>query len=348
VNSIIEIVRRNLRLNVLASLMVLCGVVTLIGLFSQVSNPSLSARAQQLQSPSACDAPVPNPLAVSTLRWYTRNQAARIPMPSPVGPMTFDGSNMYLLDSAGISKVRATDAATIATFTDFGTLEISSFWQMLFDGQNIWVLLTASDAGLIKLRASDGAFLGSGSNPAAHGGMAFDGQNIWVSARGSGLERYRALNFQSLGFLPGGDPVGLATDGHNVWVADASGVVVVRRIGDGAIVHSIPIGGEPWAIAYDGTNMWVTNLASSNVAKIRAHDFVVLGEFPTESQPMNIVFDGANIWTANFNSNSLTKIRACDGAHVGSFAAGGRPQSLAFDGINVWVGTLGNSFVAKM
>ena len=333
---------------ILLAMAVVSAILTFAVTLARIISPSISARAQQLQSPSTCSPPVPNPLAVSTLRWYTRNQAARIPMPSPVGPMTFDGSNMYLITSDGMTKVRATDAAVITTFTSFNSFEISSFSQLLFDGQNIWIVVTASDTGLIKIRASDGAFLGAGGAGVPHGGITFDGQNIWVSERGGPVIKYRSSDVQQVAMFPSPDPVGLASDGHNIWIADTSGAVIVRRSSDGAIIHSVPVPGEPWAIAYDGANMWVTNLSRSSVTKIRAHDFAVLGEFPTDSQPMNIVFDGANIWTANFNSHNLTEIRACDGAHVGSFAAGGAPSSLAFDGINIWVGTVGNSFAAKM
>ena len=53
-----------------------------------------------------------------------------------------------------------------------------------FDGANIWVTNCGSN-NVTKLRASDGAVLGTyavGTSPA---GIAFDGANIWVANSGS-------------------------------------------------------------------------------------------------------------------------------------------------------------------
>jgi hypothetical protein len=318
--------------------------------------PAGRVHAQNLQPPSACDAPVPNPLAVATLRWYSRNQIAQFPLPGGivgVDSMVFDGSNMYVLSqianqSAVVNKLRAGDGAIIATFTNFPTFEFASFGSMLFDGQNLWVQFMASDtAGLLKFRASDGTYLGQGGGNGAGGGMGgmtFDGQNIWLGIRGVGLQKIRA-NTQASTIFPGGDPLGLAFDGRNVWAADASGFVTVHRATDGALLHSIPLIGNPFAIAFDGVNMWVTNIGNNTVTKIRAHDYAELGTFPTPSGASNILFDGANLWVGG---GSVTLLRACDGTHVATFAAPGSGSTgpLAFDGINVWVGQ-GNG-VAKM
>lgn len=268
--------------------------------------------------------------------------------------MVFDGSNMFVLaysplsnssTSAVIFKVRASDGAILATFTNFPSLEFARFGSMLFDGQNLWVQFLASDAsGLLQFRASDGTFVGGAPFGDLGRGMTFDGQNIWVGTAGVGIGRFRANDpRQSAGF-PGGDPQGLAFDGHNVWVANLNGLVTVHRASDGALIHSIAMGGEPYAIAFDGANMWVTNVANNTVTKIRVHDFVELGTFPVQASPTSIVFDGANLWTTAIHG--VTLLRACDGAHVASYATAGGPGSLTFDGINVWV-ALGDR-IAKM
>ena len=312
----------------------------------RISPPGQPVHAQELQAPSACDAPVPNPLAVSALRWYSRNQTAVFPFPAFLS-MVFDGSNMFVLafsqqsnssTSAVIYKVRATDGAILATFTGFPSLEFARFGLMLFDGQNIWVQFLASDAsGLMQFRASDGTFVGFASAGDLGRGMTFDGQNIWTATAGFGISRFRANDPRQAAAFPGGDPNGLAFDGRNVWATNLTGSVTVHRASDGALVHSIPMDGEPYAIAFDGVNMWVTNVANNTVTKIRVHDFVELGTFPTQAGPNTIAFDGANLWVANGGSHSVTLLRACDGAQVGVFATGGPPLGLAFDGINVWV-----------
>jgi hypothetical protein len=340
------------KITLLLAALVSCSTAALVTWHAPLFQPAASVHAQDLQPPSACDAAVFNPLAVATLRWYSRNQIAQFPFPAI--SMTFDGSDMHVLSysslansssSAVIYKLRATDGALLATFTNFPTFEFAGFGLMLFDGQNLWVQFMASDtAGLLKFRASDGTYLGQGGGNGpggGMGGMTFDGQNIWLGIRGVGLQKIRA-NTQASTIFPGGDPVGLAFDGRNVWAADASGFVTVHRAADGVLLHSIPMTGEPWAIAFDGVNMWVTNIGNNTVTKIRAHDYAELGTFPTQSGPMGILFDGANMWIENSNSNSVTLLRACDGMHVGFFATGGVPGAFAFDGINVWVGVNGN------
>jgi len=310
--------------------------------------------AQNLQPPSACDAAVPNPLAVATLRWYSRNQVAQFSMPalSSLLSMAFDGSNMNVLafselanssTSAVIFKVRATDGALLATFTDFPSLEFSGFGRILFDGEDLFVQFIASDdSGVLKFRASDGTplgtfHMGTPGQSQPFGDMIFDGRDIWIVSVGAGVTRFRANNLQATGGFTGGDPQGLAFDGRNVWVTNLLGSVEVHRGSDGALVHSIPMPGEPYGLAFDGVNMWVTNATNNTVTKIRTHDFVELGTFPTESTPTNIVFDGANIWA--MTARSVTVLRACDGTRVGTFATAGTPR---FHGIR-WDQRVGRS-----
>lgn len=315
-----------------------------------------NVHAQNLQATSACEAPVPNPLAVSTLRWYSRNQVAHFPMPGGILSVVFDGSNMYVLTnspqsnsstSAVIEKIRATDGALLATFTDFPSLEFSGFGRMLFDGEDLFVQFTASDdSGVLKFRASDGSplgtfHMGTPGQSQPFGDMIFDGRDIWIVRVGVDVTRFRANNLQATGGIPGGDPQGLAFDGRSVWVTNLLGSVEVHRGSDGSLVHYFPMGGEPYAIAFDGANMWVTNVANNTLTKIRVHDFVELGTFPTQSGPNGILFDGANMWIENVGSHSVTLLRACDGTQVGVFATSGVPGPFAFDGINVWVAANG-------
>ena len=89
------------------------------------------------------------------------------------------------------------------------------------DGANIWVVNSA-DKTVDKLRASDGALLGTftvGGNPL---GVAFDGANIWVANHGSAnVTKLKATNGSTIGtFAVGSCPYYLAFDGAHIWVAD--------------------------------------------------------------------------------------------------------------------------------
>ena len=54
-------------------------------------------------------------------------------------------------------------------------------------------------------------------------GVAFDGANIWVTNYGSGnVTRLRASNGAVLGtFTVGTNPYGVAFDGANIWVTES-------------------------------------------------------------------------------------------------------------------------------
>jgi len=51
---------------------------------------------------------------------------------------------------------------------------------VVFDGANIWVANQSSN-NVTKLRASDGAVLGTFAAGAGARGIAFDGASIWVA-----------------------------------------------------------------------------------------------------------------------------------------------------------------------
>jgi DNA-binding beta-propeller fold protein YncE len=97
-----------------------------------------------------------------------------------------------------------------------------------FDGANMWVA-NSGQLSVTKLRASDGAFLGSFAecnncgNPLQ---IAFDGAQMWVTTSTGHLKRYRVSDGREVGnhFIPSGNLRGIAFDGANIWVAHSSGV----------------------------------------------------------------------------------------------------------------------------
>jgi len=115
-----------------------------------------------------------------------------------------------------------------------------------FDGANIWVS-NQFDNTVTKLRANDGANLGTfpvGLHPL---GLAFDGASIWVSnGDDDTITKLRASDGSLLGTFPAGHgPVQLAFDGANLGVFPLgtfpAGVAVVE------------------GVAFDGANIWVAS-----------------------------------------------------------------------------------------
>jgi hypothetical protein len=217
-----------------------------------------------------------------------------------------------------------------------------------FDGANIWVANSGSNS-VTKLRASDGANLGTFSVGGGPLGIAFDGANIWVTNRGSNsVTKLRASDGASLGtFGVEFSPFGVAFDGANIWVTNGERVTKLRA-SDGANLGSFFLGGNTFGLAFDGANIWAVAAGNfSYVSKLRASDGANLGNFPV-SAAGGISFDGANIWVINGNSNTVSKLRASDGANLGSFAAGTSPVGIAFDGANIWVTNGGSNSVTKL
>jgi len=254
--------------------------------------------------------------------------------------------------------------------------------EVVFDGANLWVTYFGGDlAGYVaKIRASDGANLGSfpvGQQPS---GMAYDGANIWVAAKNEDkVIKLRASDGQVLGtFLVGHGPFQLAFDGANIWVAqDGSNDVTKLRASDGAnlgtfpgcggrilfaeahiwltgcslmklrpsdgaVVGSFGTGGGPGA--FDGANIWVADTQSSTLKKYRVSDGMLLAAIPVGESPRGIGFDGANIWVTGFHVPYVSKFRASDGALLGRFSTIGRSGiGVAFDGANIWVVLYGDS-----
>ena len=217
---------------------------------------------------------------------------------------------------------------------------------LAFDGANIWVA-NFNGNSVTKLRASDGAVLGTfavGSGPIS---LAFDGANIWVTNfTGNNVSKLRASDGMLLGtFTVGTHPGGVAFDGANIWVTNlTSNSVTKLRASDGASLGTFAVD-HPSAVAFDGTNIWVTNNGnSSKVSKLRASDGALLGSFTVGSAPLGLAFDGANIWVTSDLSNSVTKLRVSDGALLGTFTVGTGATGVAFDGASIWVANgIGNT-----
>ncbi len=98
---------------------------------------------------------------------------------------------------------------------------------VVFDGENIWMCTNAPGPDqVVKLRASDGANLGT-----------FD-----------------------VGF----GAMGMAFDGANAWVANSySNTVSKLRARDGKLLGTFNVGKMPWFLAFDGRNIWVTNVGEA-------------------------------------------------------------------------------------
>ena len=108
-----------------------------------------------------------------------------------------------------------------------------------FDGQNIWVASNAQNS-VSKIRANDGAVLGTfkvGNQP---GSIAFDGANMWVTAIGnSTISKVRCSDGKVLGTYFVNTPFGVVFDGTNIWVSLLGSYLVKLRTSDGEVLQSV-------------------------------------------------------------------------------------------------------------
>jgi hypothetical protein len=258
--------------------------------------PSRAQEASSDNTPPTKNWAAGNPLRIAQLRWYQANLV----------------QNSFVV----------------------GKTQNSFPYGLAFDGANIW---TANTEGTVtKLRASDGANLGTFTLGGAPIGIAFDGANMWVTnwSTGGSITKLRASDGKILGTFPlGSYPGWMAFDGENIWVVNGTAVSKLRA-SDGKNLGTFNIPGGGFAVAFDGTYIWVTS--GHNVVTRFRQDGSDAGQSPVGRTPCGIAFDGANIWVANNADGTITKLRASDGKTLGTFGdISGSPYGIAFDGANI-------------
>jgi PQQ-like domain len=226
--------------------------------------------------------------------------------------------------------------ANLTTSFKVGKTENSNPYGIAFDGSSIWTA-NNGDGTVSKLRASDGAPLGTFAVGGSPNFVVFDGANVWVTVSPNTVSKVRASDGKILGsFTVGGAPWWPAFDGENIWVPNLhDGTLSKLRASDGKTLGTFTVPGAI-AAAFDGENVWVTGYGSGKVTKLRAKDGKIVGTYSVGHNPIGVAFDGANIWVANNSDNTVTKLRASDGNDLGSFPTVGA-YGVAFDGISVWV-----------
>jgi hypothetical protein len=215
-----------------------------------------------------------------------------------------------------------------------------------FDGASMWVV-NRGDNSVSKLRASDGANLGTFSVGDTPEGIAFDGANIWVAnSYVNTVSKLRASDGKSLGIFPVGKaPRFLAFDGEAIWVTNSQDHSLTKlRARDGQNLGTFADNGGPWGIAFDGARVWVTN-ANATVTRFNL-DGSQAGTYQVTKTPYAIGFDGTDIFVVS-NGGTVTKLRASDGKLMGTFSGGNADGSgIAFDGQNLWLS--GGPYIVEM
>ncbi len=186
--------------------------------------------------------------------------------------IAFDGTSIWITDTFNNSVVRKniTNGGTSA-FVPVGNFPTSvafdgaNIWVTGNSSGNV-TKIRASDPIAIL-----GTFPVNVSGAGAKG-LAFDGANIWVAAAGGNITKLRASDGANLGTFtvsPGGITEGVGFDGVNIWVSSRTTNTIIKvRTSDGAILGTFAVGTDPRGIAFDGANIWVANSGSNNVTRL--------------------------------------------------------------------------------
>jgi hypothetical protein len=89
-----------------------------------------------------------------------------------------------------------------------------------------------------------------------------------ANSNSNNVTKLRASDGANLGtFTVGNAPWGMAFDGGNIWVS-ASNTVTKLRVSDGFNLGTFAVGTGSRGIVFDGANIWVTNQGSASVSKL--------------------------------------------------------------------------------
>ena len=278
---------------------------------------------------------------LASLRWDVLKGQRNIGVGSAPSGMTFDGSNLWVVNINGnsISKIRASDGTVLNTFPAGAGPQHAAF-----DGTNIWITDFTTSNNVQKMRASDGVIIGTFSVPTFPSAIVYDGANLWIQ-NGNNVTKLRASDGAVLGtFAVGNFPLRIVFDGANVWVANfASSNVTKIRAGDGVNLGTFAAGGSPSGITFDGSSIWLAT--PTGLTKLRLSDGANIGSFPMATGASDVAFDGSNLWAISGSTAEVFRIRASDGVVLGTYAVGTSPKAMAFDGRNMWVTNQGSNSV---
>ncbi len=97
---------------------------------------------------------------------------------------------------------------------------------IIYDGANMWIGNGINLGSVTKIRAADGAVLGTYATAGTTvRGLLYDGTSIWVCNSGTNtVSRVRADNVALLGtYATGPNPRSVAFDGTKIWIANSGG-----------------------------------------------------------------------------------------------------------------------------
>ena len=208
-------------------------------------------------------------------------------------------------------------------------------------GGAVWVASTAGDS-VTRIDVATGR---ASRNPIPVGHMPFfvtaDESSVFVANGGDGtVTVLDARSGKPVGapIKVGGALRGIVSSGSAVWVADKR-ANVVKRIVNGRVVKTIPVGRNPVQVAFGNEALWVTNKDDGTVSRIdlrgqgNSVKTIRVGE-----EPYGIAFGEGFAWVTNSKSNNVMRLDQGSGEPVGTpIPVPGQPVGIDVRNGQVWV-----------
>jgi len=200
----------------------------------------------------------------------------------------------------------------------------------------VWVVRTASDSVLrVDTQTGQSTTAGVGDAPFF---AAADGDSVYVSSDDGTVTVVDAASGKARGepIQAGGSLRGIAAENGTVWVADRANDVV-KRIRDGKVDKTIPVGDNPVEVAIGGGAVWVANKGSDSVSRVDPDT----GEVATSKvggEPFGVAYGEGHVWVTSGADDKVWRLDPGTGRRSGRVVKlPGQPTGVTVADGSVWV-----------
>jgi hypothetical protein len=287
--------------------------------------------------------------------WFQGIGTTPLPNPpaQPFGGMATDGTDIWVADTQGVSRFRASDGRYLESWstdqtpggiiTAFGLVLVAS-WTTTEGPGSFYVIDPRLPAGAAQKVAQI---------PAYTSRVSFDGSSVWAVNTGISIISASSLTSWQVTNVTAGFSFPIATvfDGQNTWVSDSGLCSLLQLDSQGGIQRTVSLG-QPnqcglvnGPMLFDGRNILVP--FNSGLAVVRPSDGSVITNL-TFNAVLNggVAFDGERLLVYSNGASqsvfpSMTLLRAADYSVLQNqfFSDIGGPyfSGVTSDGLNFWI-----------
>ena len=132
------------------------------------------------------------------------------------------------------------------------------------------------------------------------------------------------------------------------WVADFDDNDV-KRIVNGQIIKTIPVGRHPVGVAAGANAIWVANETGNTVSRIDLGPGGKVKTIRVGTAPFAVAFGLGSAWVTNRQDDTVTRLDGATGEPIGNpIPVGKDPTGIAVIGHSVWVTDRGSGIVQQI